>query len=114
MCPEVSFDSYTEFVFEICNYYYKTQFLLDCYMTEKHMYKYLCKILTAKAHYCVRHLKTGPRWPPGKRPAWLGRGVKKPYANKRSKPITINDVFSFEPISPEEQYSMIQACAYYN
>ncbi|KOB74585.1 Uncharacterized protein OBRU01_08811 [Operophtera brumata] len=26
---------------EICNYYYKTQFLLDCHMTEKHMYKYL-------------------------------------------------------------------------
>ncbi|CAH2227262.1 jg4531, partial [Pararge aegeria aegeria] len=28
---------------ELCNYYYKTEFLLKTHITDKHMYKYLCR-----------------------------------------------------------------------
>ncbi|XP_041985315.1 zinc finger protein 84-like [Aricia agestis] len=110
---------------DLCHYYYKTKFLLDTHITDKHMYKYICRKCpevtynrkTAKQHYILSHMdkadKTFEDWY-DTRPSWLkkrslnGRRPKK--TNKHKKNVFTREGFEFlkySPISHNEQYSLV-------
>ncbi|XP_037876566.1 zinc finger protein 616 [Bombyx mori] len=114
---------------KICNYYYKTEFLLQSHMTEKHMYKYVCTKCkevnfdraSAKQHFIWTHMQKGHKkddtWYKN-RPTWLSsRGGKRIKGSKHSKtPVTTSRKFSklpedflvYSPISHLEQYQLVQ------
>ncbi|KAL0860971.1 hypothetical protein ABMA27_009502 [Loxostege sticticalis] len=109
---------------ELCHYCYKTNFLLQTHMTEKHIYKYLCRKCpevsfdrcTAKQHYIYAHMQNRKRNSSAydQRPDWLNkRGGKRfkgspihsaPKKKVKKKP---EDYPIYTPISHEEQYQMI-------
>ncbi|KAM3960688.1 uncharacterized protein ACR2FA_005280 [Aphomia sociella] len=112
------------FLCELCMYYYKTEFLLKTHMTEKHMYKYVCKKCpevsfdrtSAKQHYIWSHLQNGRKKDANwyeTRPSWLhNKGVKRDKAvvtSRQVRKITKlpDDYLIYSPITQEEQYKLI-------
>ncbi|XP_068625547.1 zinc finger protein 271-like [Battus philenor] len=121
-------DKYTSggYYCELCNYYYKTDFLLKTHITEKHMYKYLCRKCpevsfdrtSAKQHFIWSHLQKGnnknANWYES-RPAWLNnkggkrlKGVVSLRPVRRIKKLP-DDFLVYSPVSQEEQYRLVQA-----
>ncbi|XP_034837134.1 zinc finger protein 595-like [Maniola hyperantus] len=100
----------------ICNYYYKTQFLLKTHMTDKHMYKYLCRKCpqvsfdrpTAKRHFMWTHIQKKKSDTELKcRPKWLRtRGKRNKTFPKKPTKIP-KDFLTYTPISQEEQYRLV-------
>lgn len=109
----------------LCRYYYKTEFLLKTHMTEKHLYKYICRKCpevsfdrtSAKQHYIWTHLQNGSKkdanWYES-RPKWIktrgGRRVKGVVTLKPVRKISKlpEDFLVYSPIGHEEQYTLIQ------
>ncbi|KAM3960687.1 uncharacterized protein ACR2FA_005279 [Aphomia sociella] len=109
---------------ELCMYYYKTEFLLKTHMTEKHMYKYVCKKCpevsfdrtSAKQHYIWSHLQKGMKknanWYEA-RPSWLhnkgGKRVKGVVTLRPVRKITKlpDDYLIYSPVTQEEQYKLV-------
>ncbi|CAG5013830.1 unnamed protein product [Parnassius apollo] len=121
-------DKHTSGLFfcELCNYYYKTDFLLKTHMTEKHMYKYICRKCpevsfdrtSAKQHFIWSHLQKGnnkdANWYES-RPSWLNnkggrrhKGVVSLRPVRRIKKLP-EDFLVYSPISHEEQYKLVEA-----
>ncbi|CAH0721194.1 unnamed protein product, partial [Brenthis ino] len=106
----------------LCSYYYRTEFLLRTHMTEKHMYKYLCKKCpevnfdrtSAKQHFIWAHLQKGSKkdanWYESQ-PSTATKGNKKnklfirPIRNSQRLP---QDFPVYSPISQEEQYAIVK------
>ncbi|KAI5645655.1 zinc-finger double domain-containing protein [Phthorimaea operculella] len=106
----------------ICKLFYKTEFVLKTHMTDKHLYKYLCKKCpevsfdrtTAKKHYASMHIEktvTGSF----DRPPWLKmRGTK--GGKRKAKTQTAEkkvfrfpkDFLEYTPVSQEDQYQLVQ------
>lgn len=113
------------FVCDLCLYYYKTQFLLKTHMTEKHMYKYVCRKCpevsfdrtSAKQHYIWMHLQKGRKkdanWYDS-RPSWLhnkgGKKIKGVVTLRPVKKITKlpEDYLIYSPVTQEEQYKLVE------
>ncbi|KAH9643170.1 hypothetical protein HF086_010622 [Spodoptera exigua] len=109
----------------LCRYYYKTEFLLKTHMTEKHLYKYICRKCpevsfdrtSAKQHYIWTHLQNGSKkdanWYES-RPKWIKtRGGKRVKGVVTLKPVRKSsklpdDFLIYSPIGHEEQYTLIQ------
>ncbi|CAH2059381.1 unnamed protein product, partial [Iphiclides podalirius] len=114
------------FFCELCNYYYKTDFLLQNHMTEKHMYKYICRKCpevsfdrtSAKQHFIWTHLQKGnnknANWYES-RPTWLNnKGGKRLKGVVSLRPVRKikklpEDFLVYSPISQEEQYRIVEA-----
>ncbi|XP_049880582.1 zinc finger protein 420-like [Pectinophora gossypiella] len=113
------------FICILCHMCYKTEFLLKTHMTEKHMYKYVCRKcpevsfdrMSAKQHFIWAHLQKGSKkyanWYEC-RPTWLcnkgGRRVKgvatlRPVRKINKLP---DDFPVYTPVSQEEQYQLIE------
>ncbi|XP_072934804.1 uncharacterized protein [Epargyreus clarus] len=111
----------------LCCYYYKTEFLLKTHISDKHMYKYVCKKCpevsydktSAKQHYIWTHLQKGKKknsnwYESNSRPSWLsnrgGNRNKRVLALKPvRKPSRVPKDFPKQtPIPQEEQYELIQ------
>ncbi|XP_059050620.1 zinc finger protein 569-like [Achroia grisella] len=109
---------------DLCIYYYKTQFLLKTHVTEKHMYKYVCKECpevnfdrtSAKQHYIWTHLQKGRKkdgnWYDS-RPSWLhNKGGKRIKGVVTMRPVRKTtkfpeDYLIYTPVTQEEQYKLV-------
>lgn len=111
---------------ELCDYYYKSEFLLNTHITEKHMYKYVCKKCpevnfdrrSAKQHYYFVHIQKNKKVKAddclGSRPSWLcSKGLKRntvvdpAIAAKKRKKLP-DDYLLYTPVRQEEQYQLVQ------
>ncbi|XP_013165529.1 PREDICTED: zinc finger protein 90-like isoform X1 [Papilio xuthus] len=111
---------------KLCDYYYKTEFLLKTHMTEKHMYKYICRKCpevsfdrtSAKQHFIWSHLQKGNskdfNWYET-RPTWLSnRGGKRQKGVVSLRPVRRitklpDDFLVYTPVAHEEQYQIVEA-----
>ncbi|XP_050357447.1 zinc finger protein 569-like [Nymphalis io] len=106
----------------LCSYYYRTDFLLKTHMTEKHMYKYLCKKCpevsfdrtSAKQHFIWSHLQKGSKKDASwyeTQPTGVPKDSKKnklfirPIRNTKKLP---QDFPVYSPISQEEQNALVK------
>ncbi|KAJ0170819.1 hypothetical protein K1T71_013591 [Dendrolimus kikuchii] len=102
---------------DICVYYYKTDFLLQTHITEKHMYKYVCRKCpevnfnraSAKNHYVMNHLRQclDADWF-SLRPNWLRKKSMQRIKVQKAAPKQLPKDFPlYTPISQDEQYSLV-------
>ncbi|XP_059050619.1 zinc finger protein 27-like isoform X2 [Achroia grisella] len=105
------------FLCDLCMYYYRTESLLKTHMTEKHMYKYVCrkcsevtyKRTSAKQHYIKSHLlghEGKPNWVSNRGGNQIkSEGGTRPVRKRTKLP---DDYLKYTPISQEEQYKLIE------